>query len=53
MVADRIKALREENHMTQSDLARKPSITRASVNAGEIENFQGHWLDAVAEKLAE
>ena len=36
MVADRIKALREENHMTQSDLARKLSITRASVNAWEM-----------------
>ena len=36
MVADRIKALREENRMTQSDLARKLSITRASVNAWEM-----------------
>ena len=37
MVADRIKALREEKRMTQSDLARKLSITRASVNAWEME----------------
>ena len=36
MVADRIKDLREENRMTQSDLARKLSITRASVNAWEM-----------------
>lgn len=36
MVADRIKALRESNGMTQADLARKLSITRSSVNAWEL-----------------
>lgn len=36
MVADRIKALREENQMTQAELARRLSITRASVNAWEM-----------------
>ena len=30
MVADRIKTLREENQMTQAELARRLSITRAS-----------------------
>lgn len=36
MVAERIKALRESNGMTQADLARKLSITRSSVNAWEL-----------------
>lgn len=36
MVAERIKALREENRMTQSELARQLGITRASVNAWEM-----------------
>lgn len=36
MVADRIKTLREENQMTQAELARRLSITRASVNAWEM-----------------
>ena len=36
MVAERIKALRESNGLTQADLARKLSITRSSVNAWEL-----------------
>lgn len=36
MVADRIKALRISNNMTQSDLAKKLNITRSSVNAWEL-----------------
>lgn len=36
MVADRIKALREQNGYTQSDLAKKLGITRSSVNAWEM-----------------
>lgn len=36
MVADRIKTLREENQITQAELARRLSITRASVNAWEM-----------------
>lgn len=36
MVADRIKALREEKSLTQSELARQLGITRASVNAWEM-----------------
>lgn len=36
MVAERIKALREEKRMTQSELARQLGITRASVNAWEM-----------------
>lgn len=36
MVADRIKALREENNMTQAELARRLGITRSSVNAWEL-----------------
>ena len=36
MVADRIKALREENGFTQSDLAKQLGITRSSVNAWEL-----------------
>ena len=36
MVADKIKALREANGMTQNDIARKFGITRSSVNAWEM-----------------
>lgn len=36
MVAERIKALREEKRMTQSELSRQLGITRASVNAWEM-----------------
>lgn len=36
MVADRIKVLREQTGLTQSDLAKKLGITRSSVNAWEL-----------------
>jgi len=36
MVADRIKALREDAELTQSDLAKQLGITRSSVNAWEM-----------------
>ena len=36
MVSDRVKFLREQKNMTQSELARKLSITRSSVNAWEM-----------------
>lgn len=36
MVADRIKALREQNSLTQAQLARRLKITRSSVNAWEM-----------------
>lgn len=36
MVADRIKGLREEMGITQSDLARQLGITRSSVNSWEM-----------------
>ena len=36
MVADNIKALREQNGFTQSVLAKKLGITRSSVNAWEM-----------------
>ena len=36
MVADKIKHLREQMGMTQSDLAKKLGITRSSVNAWEL-----------------
>lgn len=36
MIAERIRALREQAGMTQSDLARRLSITRSSVNAWEM-----------------
>lgn len=36
MVADRIKALREQKGYTQSDLAKQLGITRSSVNAWEL-----------------
>lgn len=36
MVADRIKELREQNGITQSELAKQLGITRSSVNAWEM-----------------
>lgn len=36
MVADRIKVLREQKELTQSDLAKQLGITRSSVNAWEL-----------------
>lgn len=36
MVADKIKMLRESSKYTQSELAKKLGITRASVNAWEM-----------------
>ena len=36
MIADRIKTLREQQNMTQSDLAIQLGITRSSVNAWEM-----------------
>lgn len=36
MIADRIRQLREANNMTQTQLAKKLSITRSSVNAWEM-----------------
>ena len=36
MVADKIKALREQNGYTQSELSKKLGITRSSVNAWEM-----------------
>ena len=36
MVADRIKALREEKNLTQTELAKQLGITRSSVNAWEL-----------------
>ena len=36
MLADRIKSLREDIGLTQSDLAKKLGITRSSVNAWEM-----------------
>lgn len=36
MIAERIRALREQANMTQSELARKLGITRSSVNAWEM-----------------
>ena len=36
MVADRIKALREQNGYTQAQLANSLGLTRASVNAWEM-----------------
>lgn len=36
MVADKIKHLREQMGLTQSDLAKKLGITRSSVNAWEL-----------------
>lgn len=36
MIADRIKFLRENQQMTQTELSRRLGITRSSVNAWEI-----------------
>ena len=36
MIDERIKHLREQNSMTQSDLAKRLGITRSSVNAWEM-----------------
>ena len=36
MIADRIKVLREQSGLTQTALAQKLNITRASVNAWEM-----------------
>lgn len=36
MVAERIKALREQKQMTQTELARQLGITRSGVNAWEM-----------------
>ena len=36
MVADRIKALRDEQGITQTELAKRLGITRSSVNAWEM-----------------
>lgn len=36
MVADRIKALREQKGLTQTELSRQLGITRSSVNAWEM-----------------
>jgi len=36
MVADRIKVLREQQNMTQTQLAKQLGITRSSVNAWEM-----------------
>lgn len=36
MVADRIKALREQKGITQTNLAKQLGITRSSVNAWEL-----------------
>ncbi len=36
MIADRIKQLRDQNNMTQAELARKLHITRSAVNSWEM-----------------
>lgn len=36
MISERVKFLREQQNMTQFELARKLSITRSSVNAWEM-----------------
>lgn len=36
MIADRIKALREQQNITQAELSRQLGITRSSVNAWEL-----------------
>ncbi len=35
MISERIKTLREQNNLTQSDLSKRLGITRSSVNAWE------------------
>ena len=44
MIADRIKELREKNDMTQSDLARKLSLTRSAINAWEMGIIYGLYF---------
>ena len=36
MISERIKLLRENNKLTQSDLSKKLKITRSSINAWEM-----------------
>lgn len=36
MIAEKIKCVREQNGLTQSELAKKLNITRSSVNAWEM-----------------
>lgn len=36
MIADRIKSIREQNGLSQAQLARKLSVSRSSVNAWEL-----------------
>lgn len=36
MIADKIKILRESNHLTQAEIAKRLGITRSSVNAWEM-----------------
>ncbi len=36
MIADRIKALREQNGLTQAALAKKLNVTRSAVNSWEM-----------------
>lgn len=36
MIADKIKVLREQQNLTQADLAKQLGITRSSVNAWEM-----------------
>lgn len=36
MISERIRLLREQNNMTQSELARELHVTRSSVNAWEM-----------------
>ncbi len=36
MIAERIKNLREQKHMTQAELAKQFGLTRSSINAWEL-----------------
>lgn len=36
MIAEKIRYLREKNHLTQSALAKKLNVTRSSINAWEM-----------------
>jgi DNA-binding XRE family transcriptional regulator len=36
MIADKIKNLREQSTLTQASLARKPDVTRSSINAWKM-----------------
>ena len=51
VVADRIKNIRDQHHLTQSELARRLGITRAGVNAWEqgISIPSTQYLTALAE----